>query len=249
MKSIAAAVVTCAILFGVSYGASSYYTSLEKDDQDSEQVEPAEESAERKSTLPPDEEVVKKSPVSQVAHRPDSSVSLEAVLQMSESIRKMEEKLILRERKVAREEQRIKLLFGDLETEQNELQALSEGVDAKVRALESLAANLQDSLTLLDQRKAELESLEKKAGAEDTSQSKELDNKVNDVKGWFSNLEAEQAADYLKEFANNGKLEFAASLLHKMPDRQKSKILAALNDPTLVSQLIESLKVKPKVDQ
>ena len=77
-------------------------------------------------------------------------------------------------------------------------------------------------------------------------QSEELDSKVNDVKSWFANLEPDQAADYLKEFANNGKLEFAASLLQKMPDRQKSKILGVMSDPILVDQLIESLDVRPK---
>ena len=88
--------------------------------------------------------------------------------------------------------------------------------------------------------------MEKLAGTDDDSVHEKFDTKVNDVKGWFAGLQAEQAADYLKEFANNGKLEFAASLLQKMPDRQKSKILGALSDPVLVDQLIDALSVRSR---
>ena len=166
---------------------------------------------------------------------------------MSDSIKKMEQQLLDRERRVVKKEQRVKLLFDDLATEQDELRAFSEGIDAKVDMLTQLNGTLKSTLDRLDVRKVELEDLAKKTGSDEESQQIELDNKVNDVKSWFSNLEPDQAADYLKEFANNGKLEFAASLLQKMPDRQKSKILGVMRDPVLVDQLIDSLSVRPKV--
>ena len=247
MKPIIAAVITCAVLFGVSFGASNYFADKAAETETEEGGEPIADSVDQESTLPPDQkEVPKKVAAMPVAHRPEKSISLEAVLQMSDSIKKMEEKLLLREKKLAKEEQRVQLLFNDVATEQDELQAFSEGVDAKVAAMERMAEALRETLATLDARKAELVALEKKTGVDDESQKEKMDDKINGVKGWFANLEAEQAADYLKEFANTGKLEFAASLLHKMQDRQKSKILAALNDPVLVSQLIESLEIKPK---
>ena len=246
MKSIVAAVITCVILFGASFAASKYYMESEVASDTEESATPKPESADQTSTLPPNESSINKVNLMPVAHRPDRSVSLEAVLQMSDSIKKMEEKLRIREQNLAKEEQQVKLLFVDLETEQDQLQAFSEGVDAKVEALSRMTAELRELLSSLDAKKAELATMEKAAGVDEESKQSDLENKVNDVKSWFSNLEAQQASDYLKEFANNGKLDFAASLLHKMPDRQKSKILAELSDPALVDQLISALRVRPK---
>lgn len=247
MKSIIAAAITCAILFGVSFAASKYYIQAEVSDETTE-VEPLEESVDQSSTLPPNEGDIQKVPALPVSHRPEKSVSIEAVLQMSDSIKKLQEKLILRERKVEKEEQRVQLLFVDVETEQDRLKALSDGIDTKVESLAKMLTELRTLSDSIDEKKKELEKLEKEAGVDEESRQTEMNDKVNGVKSWFANLEAQQASEYLKEFANNGKLDFAASLLNKMPDRQKSKILAELNDPGLVDQLISALKIKPKTE-
>lgn len=244
MKSIIAAVLTCAVLFGASYGASTYF-AVESPPVDEPPI-PAEEKADQESTLPPNSAEIKKTATMQVGPRADKSISLEAVLQMSDSIKKMEERLILREKRLAKEEQRVALLFNDLETEQDALQALSEGVDSKVQLLERMTETMRTTLEDLDTRKTEIESMAKKEGIEEKSKQDEIDDKVDLIKSWFTNLPAEQAASSLKEMANTGRLEFAASLLHKMSDRQKSKILLELKDPVLVNQMIDALQVKPK---
>ncbi|QEG23367.1 hypothetical protein [Mariniblastus fucicola] len=245
MKSVVAAVITCMILFGVSFAASKYYMDMEASEPD-EAVVAKEETVDQSSTLPPHESEIGKVDQMPVAHRPENSMSLEAVLQMSDSVKQMEENLRLREMRLAKEEQRVKLLFVDIETEQDQLQAFSEGIDAKVAALSEMTAELRQLLATLDTKKAELATMEKDVGVDEESKLEELDNKINFVKSWFENLESQQAADYLKEFANNGKLDFAAGLLHKMPTRQKSKILAELADPVLVEQLVTALRVPPK---
>jgi hypothetical protein len=137
-------------------------------------------------------------------------------------------------------------MFTDLENERTRLQALAERVTAEVSQLQDMTEKVNATLATLESRRAEVSNMEKSAGVDEESKQEELESKVNGVKGWFANLEAQQASTYLKEFANNGKLEFAASLLQKMPDRQKSKILGALSDPLLVEQLIDALKVKQK---
>ena len=183
-----------------------------------------------------------------VSLRPDNAVTVEAVLQMSDSIKKMEQQLAQRETRVAKKEQRVKMMFEDLTTEQDELRAFSEGIDVKIEMLSQLSVDLQTKLDDLESKKSELEKLEKSTGTDEESKQQEFDDKVNTIKGWFANLQPEQAADYLKEFANNGKLEFAASLLQRLPDRQKSKVLGVMSDPVLVDQLIDALKVKPRTN-
>ena len=104
-----------------------------------------------------------------VAFRPDNAVSVEAVLQMSDSIKKMEQQLIEREQRLVKDEQRVKLLFDDLATEQDELRAFSEGINSKVELLQRMTNSLKTTLDELDARKIELKELEKKTGSDDRS--------------------------------------------------------------------------------
>ena len=238
MKTVFASIITCIALFGLSVGATQFLLAPDEGGADVELPE--------KSQPENDAEPEKFSPDSvPVSFRPDS-VSVEAVLQMSDSIQKMEQRLIERESQIAKDEQRIELLFTDLETERDELTAFSEGIDAKLESLQRLTSSLSNTLAELDARKQDLAKLEQSVGADPESKAGALDDKVNHVKSWFEGLAPEQAADYLKEFANNGKIEFAAALLNKMPDRQKSKILGSMSDAVLVDQLISALTTKPK---
>ena len=109
MKSVITAFLTCVILFGISMGTTKYLYQPETETEDSESqtasepVSDGEESGKSVTAMP-------------VAFRPDNAVSVEAVLQMSDSIKKMEQQLIQREQRLAKEEQRVKLLFDDLAT-------------------------------------------------------------------------------------------------------------------------------------
>ncbi|MCD0459813.1 MotE family protein [Roseiconus lacunae] len=236
MKAIIAAMLTCVIIFGLSAGATHMFLK-------SDPAEPPEDPSELTEPTPDDVEMVAEDtgdPMP-VSFRPDANVSVEAVLQMSDSIKRMEQELAEREQKVKRDEMRVKLMFDDLSTEQDELKAFSDGIETKIAVLEQLKNEVAGSLASLDEQKAAIEKAQAKAATSTKDAAPEVDDRVNDVKSWFSNLAPEQAANYLREFANSGKISFAASLLQKMPDRQKSKILAAMNDPVLVDQLIDAL--------
>lgn len=240
MKAIISAMITCAVIFGLSAGATQYLikqppadTELPEESSDAV-ADVAQESATTTAEAMP------------VSFRPDNNVSIEAVLQMSDSIKRMEQELAEREQKVKRDEMRIKLLFDDLATEQDELRSFGEGIDSKIDLISRMKAELEVTLTTLDERKAELDKVAKTTKSQAAPVGQEVDDRANDVKGWFEGLAPEQAAEYLREFSNNGKMSFAASLLNKMPDRTKSKILGAMNDPILVDQLIESLSTSPK---
>ncbi|MFO0455145.1 MAG: hypothetical protein ACK5Z0_03980, partial [Planctomycetota bacterium] len=61
------------------------------------------------------------------------------------------------------------------------------------------------------------------------------------VKGWFNSLEPEQAARFIKEFANNGELEFACKLLQSLDPKKSAKILAALDDAPLAASIVSRI--------
>ncbi|MCC9601998.1 hypothetical protein LOC67_15660 [Stieleria sp. JC731] len=235
MKAIIAAMLTCVIIFGLSAGATHMLMQ-------SPPAEPPEELGETDGQ-PEEGDSAQAANVEQmpVSFRPDANISVEAVMQMSDSIKRMEQELAEREKKVKRDEMRIKLMFDDLSTEQDELKAYSDGIETKIAVLEQLKNEVAGSLASLDERKAELDKAKAKMDTAEEAGETPLDERVENVKSWFANLAPEQASDYLREFANNGKIDLAATLLQKMPDRQKSKILAAMNDPVLVDQLIEAL--------
>ncbi|MEM6470746.1 MAG: hypothetical protein AAF802_14400 [Planctomycetota bacterium] len=240
MKAILSAMITCAVIFGLSAGATTFLMKSPEDDVESESGadDPQTEEGLDETAQSPE---LTDAPMP-VSFRPDASVSIEAVLQMSDSIKRMEQELAQREEKVNRDEMRVKLMFDDLATEQAELRAFSQGIDSKLDLISRLKGEVETKLMELDDRKAELDSLAKQIDKKGQSTNQTTIDRVDDVKGWFANLEPEQAANYLREFANSGKLSFAAALMQKMPDRQKSKILGAMNDPVLVDQLIEALQ-------
>ncbi len=242
MKSVIAAIVTCIILFGVSLGATYWLVPPE-----------APPSAEAEGDLfaeqPESEEDLQDVVRMPVSFRPDAAVSVEAVLQMSDSIKETEQDLIKREQEIEKREQQLAMLFEDLKDEQKRITDFNQRIDEKVQLLNQMAADLKGTLDEIDSKKQELEKLTQSAGQDEKARKQQLANTVNNVKNWFSALQPEQAADYLKEFANNGRMEFAASLLQKLPDRQKSKILGVMNDPVLVDQLIQALNTTPRTEQ
>ena len=237
MKTIITAMFTCLLLFGISAGATRFlYQSADAESADAEEKSATDESSEESA-----EDSDDALPIMQVSLRPDSAVSVEAVMQMSDSIKRMEQDLIQREQRLRKKEQNLSLVFEDLAREKEELDALGQGVETKIKRLTELNDQLAGTLKQLESEKLELEKLNQPGEGQNDSPDQEIAATVNNVKSWFANLEADVAANYLKEFSNNGKMELAAALLQKMPDRQKSKILSSMNDPILVDQLIEAL--------
>lgn len=233
MKAIISAMITCAVIFGLSAGATQFLMKQPPVDPEAMEMDPT--ATDPTSPDQPQDQAVP------VSFRPDNNISVEAVLQMSDSIKRMEQDLAEREKRVKRDEMRVKLIFDDLATEQDELRAFSDGIDSKLDLLSRMTDELKSTLASVEQQKADLAKLTKKAETKKVGSVSTADTQADEVKGWFEGLQPEQAAEYLREFSNNGKMTFAASLLQKMPDRQKSKILGAMNDPILIDQLIEAL--------
>ena len=242
MKNMILALMFGVVLFGLSAGVSLYLNPVTPV-ASNPLPSTAGESVHLEPTLPPDPAKIEQVPVMPVVNNDQSSITVEAVLQMSDAIKKMEGQLLEREKLVEKEEQRVGLMFKDLEREQDELEAFSKGISEKIQTLDQAMNSLRETLQTLDDRKQELAKLEKEAGVDEQSSDQKMEERVNDAKGWFKNLESRQAADYIREFANGGQLEFAAALVHKMEDRQKAKILTELNDPGLVQQLLDALNI------
>jgi hypothetical protein len=245
MKNLLAAVLVGILLFVGSAGASWFLIYMpmqaEAEAQAAAEAEALAEDEANAAAVPPPVPKTKKVEAMPVAVRPETPVTVEAVTELAHSVMQKERALVESRERLAKEEKRINLLFEDLKRERDELTAFGQLIESKI----AKAAEVTDKLKverqkLVDQTNT-LSSLEKKTGKTPAdAESSELDSRVDVVKSWFKNLDPEQAANYLKEFANRGDLQFSARLLDSLGDRQIAKILAAFNDPPLVAQIVDA---------
>ena len=265
MRTLLLAGIVGVILFAASASVSWYLMNQNKLAAEADKVaeldpdhdpnhDPAHESApEIKAGVPPIGHGIKKEEQLPVALRPDVPLTVEAVLELSESIRRKERDLLTREKAAEKTEQNIQLLFEDLKVERAELTALAESIEAKLQLAKGSVAELkQENQTLTTQTQEIAKLNQQKAKSKQTpgteTELDEIGQRVKTAKPWFEGLEDEQAAKYLKEFANNGELKFVARLLGSLDKRKASKILAAFDDSTFAQQILEASRVDEEVD-
>jgi len=240
MKTILTAGTVGLVLFAISASVSWY---LLNQSQANASLAGGEE-FEENGAVPPIGKGNEKAEQLPVAIRPNVPLTVEAVLELSESIRRKEQDLITRERLVEKNEQNVRLLFEDLKVERAELASLMDGMEAKLKLAQQTVAELRQENQTLATKTEEMAKLNQKAEAKKKAGEEMLDEigqRVKTARPWFEGLEDEQAANYLKEFANNGDLQFAVRLLKSLQQRKASKILAAFNDPEFVQQLLNAL--------
>lgn len=245
MKSLLAAILVGSLLFVASAGASWFMIYMPMQ-AEAEELALAEAEAESgrdadEAAVPPAVTKADKVEAMPVSMRPETPVTVEAVTELAHSIMEKERALIDSQQRLVKEEKRIGLLFEDLKRERDELTAFGQLIESKIgKAAEATEKLKIEHQKLIDQTNT-LSSLEKKTGKTPAdAESSELDSRVDVVKSWFKNLDPEQAANYLKEFANRGDLQFSARLLDSLDDRQIAKILAAFDDPPLVAQIVDA---------
>jgi hypothetical protein len=240
------------VLFGLAAGAS--YFMLVPDKKVSEKNEEKKEGEEKNKGLGPKAEPGKEpepgspnpSEITKTSQMPvalpsDKPLSLESILQLSEGIRQKELQLNERDKVRLREEQRISLMFEDLKREQQELVALGETIDSKLAAAQQVLEQIRQERAGLQTEKQQLAAAQKAANPDAAKKEAEDAEKLSKVKGWFNSLEPEQAARFIKEFSNNGELEFACKLLQSLDPKKSAKILAALDDAPLAASIVSRI--------
>jgi len=176
-----------------------------------------------------------------VAVRP-RPLSAEEIYQLGNVIRSREEALKEREKQIEDREQRAKLMLEDIRAEQIELEALQAKIQSQIESAESLLAKIAAEKQQAEQLRQAAEK-DQQHHQQSQAQAEETQSQnVRRMAEWFQNMEAETAAEYLRELADNGKLAMAVQLLANFEERDAAKILAAMNDPALVAQLTEEFK-------
>jgi len=243
MKNLIMAGIVGVILFAASASVSWYLMNQNKKAEDDAvaKVDP-----EAEAGVPPIDNSKQKEEKMPVALRPTTPLTQEAVLELSRSITRKERQLIEREKLAERTEQNIRLLFEDLKVERAQLTELAAKIESRLQQAQGSVVEMKQENQVLTTQTQELAKLKQKNAKNTDNELDEIGQRVKTAKPWFEGLEDEQAANYLKEFANNGEMEFAARLLKSLQQRQASKILAAFNDPDFVQQILDALSTSKK---
>ncbi len=252
MKAILSAGIVGVVLFAISASVSWYLQNqkaaqlvAENENQEEPEDQP---DPEELAGIPPIGKGIAKEKQLPVAMRPDVPLSVEAVLQLSDSIRKKEQDLIAREKAIEKSEQNIKLLFEDLKIERAEVTAMLEGIEAKLHLAQDSVSTLRHENQSLASKTQELTKLKqqqdqqkKKSGVEELD---EIDKRVKIAKNWFETIDDEQAASWIRQLADNGDLQFAVRLLKSVKERKAARVFEALNDPEFAHQILQALEQK-----
>ncbi|MDE0934662.1 MAG: hypothetical protein OSA89_01995 [Mariniblastus sp.] len=178
--------------------------------------------------------------------RPDVPMPPRVALDLMNSIIQSEKKLQEKEERLKKEEKRISLLREDLERERKELESFSKKIDSKINEAKEATNLLKLEKEAVEKETKELSMYENRLGKKvGDLASEELQQQVNGLKDMFRTLDPAKAANILKEYANRGNLNLVANLLDSLEDRQKAKIIAELDSPTLTAEIMDTL-IKPR---
>jgi vacuolar-type H+-ATPase subunit I/STV1 len=229
-------------LFLASAGVSYMY--LVPPEQEAEgEVIPEEE---QEHTPPIDIADSEKEDEMPVAVRPSAPITIEAVMELSQSIFEKEKAVGEAQEQIKRDEKRLKMLFEDLKREQEQLMIFAKRVDGQITQAREAVEELKLEKQAVILEKEQLQKLKKQTGTTGDVASKQVDLRVKAVKSWFQDLEPEPAAKFLKEFADAGDLEFVAKLLDSLEKRRIAKVLAAFDDAPLVAKIVNKFTGKSK---
>jgi len=234
MARILAVLFVALLSFGVAAGGSIFYQKNSKPEAESMATPPVVTVQKADSTEGPGEELP-------LAVRPPAT-SPEEMVRFSLTMGKREEALKKREEELKQERLRLKLVIEDVRTEQRELEGLEEQVRGKIVIaqdyLKSISEKEQELAQQQDVANKELEKYQKHLDAMDQNETANIKR----MSTWFQAMTPEKSAEYLSELANDGEMDMAAQILGNLEEREASKVLAAIKEPGLVTQLIDRFK-------
>lgn len=168
-------------------------------------------------------------------------VSAEEIFRFGAINKKNIEQLRNQEQRLEKDKLRLKTAHIDIETRQREIEGMLIQVNDKLATAEKLLDDIKVAAERLTTEKQDVsKKLDELQQSEEDLNAGENVN-VQMVASWIQNMKAEQAAEIIREMANDGKMDFGLKLLAQIEDRNVAKILAAMRDPILVAELAERL--------
>ncbi len=153
-------------------------------------------------------------------------LTAEEVFRYGAGIRGQYEAMVRRQQEIEQDAARLKLIHEDIRGSREELDGLESKLTGLVTMAERLLARLDARLAQLDEKQKTVEQAENALPASvGTSQTAQLKNtkRISEI---ISGMSENDAAEYLRELSNAGKLSVASQVLNQIEPRDAAKILS-----------------------
>jgi hypothetical protein len=227
VKSLIKLVAFAGFMFGIS-AAGSWWMAARPPHSSEASGETASEAA---ASEPAMHDITGELPV---AVRP-KIISPEELLRNAMTLRSREAALQQQEQAAQERQARLELMQADIQGEQIEVDGLNSQVKAQIEAANALLVRITEERAAMEGQRKEFEDTQTKMDASEAQNIKRMS-------AWIQGMEAETAADFLRELANDGKMDIAVQILSNFEEREASKVLGAIGDSTLMIELAEKFR-------
>jgi flagellar motility protein MotE (MotC chaperone) len=169
-------------------------------------------------------------------------MSAEELFRFGAMNRKNIEAIKHKEEELHKEEMRVELLKKEIEGRKREVEGILQQTQQAVDVGQKLLNQLREQQQQLNSEKEQLQKQQEEFRKAKDTPNEDKQANLKSAAGWLQSMKSEDAAEALKELANDGKMDFALQLLANIEERNAAKILAAMKDPTLVADLTEAFR-------
>jgi hypothetical protein len=177
-----------------------------------------------------------------VALRPQP-MTPEEVMRHALELRGREQALNEREQAIDTQDSRLRIVQADVQAEGQSLRGLQHELETQVQSARQLLNQVLEEQQKLQQQQQEAQTQLQAAEKDRATQDVQQRQNEKQMSKWLSTMTPEVAAQLVKELANNGQLDTVVQMLSNLNEREASKILEAVGDVGLISELTEKFRV------
>ncbi len=243
MKNLIITGVVGLVFFGASYAGSTLLLQKKPEEEKKTTEAPVDDETDDTQLT---NDVVAKSDGTNKRSLPapfkPKTLTEDSILKMVESIRLREQSIKQRERELLERESKHQMVLNDIQREKREYEAIVKKVQARIAEADQVLQLVNKRKLEIEEERKKIESLQKDIASKTTPEAVSQQKNVKKIADYLTGMPAEEAAKTLKAYANDGNLKFAAGILREIEERIAAKILTALEDPILVTQLLDEIK-------
>jgi flagellar motility protein MotE (MotC chaperone) len=166
-----------------------------------------------------------------------SAASAEEIFRLNLAQDARIQQLRQQEERIREQGLRIKTADTDTKAAQREVEGMLTQMSATLAAAEKLFEEIKLAAAQLAEKERDVQKkTEELKVLQDEADQNELAN-IKTLGEYFQSMPPSVAAEVIKEFVNDGEMDFAINLLRKIEPRNVSKILAEINDAALISDI------------
>lgn len=168
-------------------------------------------------------------------------ISTQEIFEIAMRLQERENAVAQREQQVQDREDRLNLVFGDLELKQQQVEGLRAEIRSLLRDSEALLSQLGLDQQSLAAKQLELQALQNQVDSLDATQTVENQQNIRMIAGIFKDMEPQKAAQQLSSIWNNGETDFVIQVYAQLEERDSAAIGEYI-DETIFTEIITGLR-------